>query len=128
MKSTTLACVGLGFIIAAAYADNTVTPSLTNEQHKMQTEKTLLLQNKTKQLAMPSLKPIKKKPGVVILPDGLQYKIIVEGKGSKPKDSDTVTVNYAGTLINGKEFDSSYKRGQPASFPVIWSFQVGLKP
>jgi len=60
----------------------------------------------------------KSKDGVKVLPDGLQYKILTEGNGPKPTANDTVTVNYRGTLINGKEFDSSYKRGQPASFPV----------
>lgn len=60
----------------------------------------------------------KAKEGVTTLPDGLQYKVLKEGTGPKPTASDTVTVNYRGTLINGKEFDSSYKRGQPASFPV----------
>jgi FKBP-type peptidyl-prolyl cis-trans isomerase FklB len=60
----------------------------------------------------------KKKKGVKTLPDGLQYKIITEGKGEKPKATDTVTVNYKGTLIDGTEFDSSYKRNQPATFPV----------
>jgi FKBP-type peptidyl-prolyl cis-trans isomerase FklB len=60
----------------------------------------------------------KTKQGVVTLPSGLQYKILKEGTGPKPTASDTVTCNYRGTLINGKEFDSSYKRGQPTSFPV----------
>jgi FKBP-type peptidyl-prolyl cis-trans isomerase FklB len=60
----------------------------------------------------------KSKPGVVTLPDGLQYKIVKEGTGPKPAPTDTVTVNYRGTLINGTEFDSSYKRGEPATFPV----------
>ncbi len=60
----------------------------------------------------------KKKTGVVTLPSGLQYKVITEGKGKSPKATDVVTVNYKGTLIDGTEFDSSYKRGQPASFPV----------
>jgi FKBP-type peptidyl-prolyl cis-trans isomerase FklB len=60
----------------------------------------------------------KTKPGVVALPSGLQYKILQEGTGPKPTAADTVTVNYRGTLVNGTEFDSSYKRGQPASFPV----------
>lgn len=59
-----------------------------------------------------------KKPGVKTTASGLQYKVIQEGKGAKPKATDTVTVNYRGTLINGTEFDSSYKRGEPASFPV----------
>ncbi len=60
----------------------------------------------------------KAKAGVVALPSGLQYKIEKEGTGPKPTASDTVVCNYRGTLINGKEFDSSYKRGQPATFPV----------
>ena len=60
----------------------------------------------------------KAKDGVKVLPDGLQYKVLTDGNGPKPSASDTVTVNYRGTLIDGKEFDSSYKRGQPASFPV----------
>jgi len=60
----------------------------------------------------------KSKPGVVTLPSGLQYKILTEGKGPKPTANDTVSCNYRGTLINGKEFDSSYKRGEPASFQV----------
>jgi FKBP-type peptidyl-prolyl cis-trans isomerase len=57
-------------------------------------------------------------PGVITLPDGLQYQIITAGTGASPAPNDTVTVNYRGTLLDGTEFDSSYKRGQPASFPV----------
>jgi FKBP-type peptidyl-prolyl cis-trans isomerase FklB len=60
----------------------------------------------------------KSKEGVVTLPDGLQYKILKEGAGPKPTNSDSVVCNYRGTLINGTEFDSSYKRGKPATFPV----------
>ena len=60
----------------------------------------------------------KKKEGVVTLPSGLQYKIITEGKGKQPKSTDTVVAHYRGTLINGTEFDSSYKRNEPATFPV----------
>ena len=68
----------------------------------------------------------KTKPGIktleVTLPNGttaeMQYKVITEGTGATPKSNDTVTVNYRGTLINGKEFDNSAKRGQPAKFPV----------
>lgn len=60
----------------------------------------------------------KKKKGVKVTKDGVQYEIIKKGKGEKPKATDTVTVNYTGTLINGKEFDSSIKRGKPATFPV----------
>ena len=60
----------------------------------------------------------KHKQGVKTLADGLQYKVIKAGTGAKPKADDTVTVNYKGSLIDGTEFDSSYKRGQPATFPV----------
>jgi len=60
----------------------------------------------------------KKKPGVITLPSGLQYKILKAGTGKKPKPTDTVTVNYKGTLIDGTEFDSSYQRGKPATFPL----------
>jgi FKBP-type peptidyl-prolyl cis-trans isomerase len=58
------------------------------------------------------------KDGVVALPSGLQYKVLTMGDGAKPTAADTVVCDYRGTLINGKEFDSSYKRGQPAAFPV----------
>lgn len=60
----------------------------------------------------------KTKEGVVTTPSGLQYKVIKQGTGPKPTTSDTVVCNYRGTLIDGKEFDSSYKRGEPATFPV----------
>jgi FKBP-type peptidyl-prolyl cis-trans isomerase FklB len=60
----------------------------------------------------------KKKPDVKTTASGLQYKVIKEGTGAKPKATDTVSVNYRGTLIDGTEFDSSYKRGQPATFPL----------
>ena len=60
----------------------------------------------------------KNNPGVVTLPDGLQYKVIADGAGAMPAKTDTVTVNYRGTLLDGTEFDSSFKHGQPAKFPV----------
>lgn len=60
----------------------------------------------------------KNNPGVITLPDGLQYEVITNGTGPVPSPSDIVTVNYRGMLIDGTEFDSSYKRGQPAEFPV----------
>jgi FKBP-type peptidyl-prolyl cis-trans isomerase len=59
-----------------------------------------------------------KKEGVVTTASGLQYKVITEGKGPKPTADDTVEVNYAGTFLNGEEFDSSYKRGKPVTFAV----------
>jgi len=59
-----------------------------------------------------------KKEGVVTLPSGLQYKVLTPGTGKKPAAADTVTVHYRGTLIDGTEFDSSFKRNEPATFPV----------
>jgi FKBP-type peptidyl-prolyl cis-trans isomerase FklB len=75
----------------------------------------------------------KAKEGVVTLPSGLEYKILKEGSGPKPMATDTVVCNYRGTLINGTEFDSSYKRGQPATFPVSgvikgWTEALQLMP
>ena len=58
------------------------------------------------------------KEGVKTTPSGLQYKVITEGTGASPKATDTVEVHYRGTTIDGKEFDSSYKRGQTISFPL----------
>jgi len=60
----------------------------------------------------------KKNKGIIELPNGLQYKIITAGKGDKPKATDTIIAHYKGALIDGKEFDSSYSRGQPATFAV----------
>jgi FKBP-type peptidyl-prolyl cis-trans isomerase FklB len=75
----------------------------------------------------------KAKPGVVTLPSGLQYKVLKEGTGPKPTLDDKVVCNYRGTLIDGKEFDSSYKRGEPATFPVRgvikgWTEALQLMP
>jgi FKBP-type peptidyl-prolyl cis-trans isomerase FklB len=75
----------------------------------------------------------KTKDGVVTLPSGLQYKVLTPGTGPKPTASDSVVCSYRGTLIDGKEFDSSYKRGQPATFPVAgvikgWTEALQLMP
>ncbi len=75
----------------------------------------------------------KTKEGVVTLPSGLQYKILTAGTGPKPTATDSVVCNYKGTLINGTEFDSSYKRGEPATFPVTgvikgWTEALQLMP
>ena len=75
----------------------------------------------------------KTKDGVVTLPSGLQYKILTTGTGPKPTAADKVTCNYRGTMIEGKEFDSSYKRGEPVTFSVgevikAWSEALQLMP
>lgn len=72
----------------------------------------------------------KNKPGVVSLPSGLQYEVITEGAGAKPLASNKVTCHYHGTLIDGTVFDSSVRRGQPATFPlnaVIKGWTEGLQ-
>jgi len=73
------------------------------------------------------------KPGVVTLPSGLQYKVLTPGTGPKPAATDSVVCNYRGTLLDNTEFDSSYKRGQPATFPVTgvikgWTEALQLMP
>ena len=83
-----------------------------------QAEKTKLQAEANKKEGEAFLAENKKKEGVKTLPSGLQYKVITEGKGKMPKETDTVTTHYRGTLIDGTEFDSSHKRGQPATFPV----------
>ena len=101
-------------------------PQLTQDQVKEvmaqfekdmeQKQKELGEKNKTQGAKF--LEDNKKKPGVKTTASGLQYKVEKEGTGAQPKATDMVTVNYRGTLIDGTEFDSSYKRGQPATFPV----------
>ena len=75
-------------------------------------------QNKAVEEGKKFLESNKKKTGVTTLESGLQYEVLTEGNGAKPKASDTVTTHYHGTLISGEVFDSSVERGQPASFPV----------
>jgi FKBP-type peptidyl-prolyl cis-trans isomerase FklB len=75
----------------------------------------------------------KKRPGVVTLPDGLQYEIITKGTGPIPKATDTIQANYIGTLLNGEEIDNSYKRGQPLTITVSgvirgWTEALELMP
>jgi FKBP-type peptidyl-prolyl cis-trans isomerase FklB len=87
-------------------------------QQKKETEKQEALMKKNLEAGQAFLEANKKKEGVVTLPSGVQYKIIAEGKGKQPTAADTVIAHYRGTLINGTEFDSSYKRKEPATFPV----------
>ena len=77
-----------------------------------------MLSNKNKKAGTDFIALNAKKEGVITLPSGLQYKVIIQGDGKRPTLSDTVVCNYRGTLLDGKEFDSSYKRSEPASIPV----------
>lgn len=106
---------------ATLMTDNEMETTMTAFQEelmaKMQ-EKQLRDGDKNKKVGEDFLAANKKKEGVVTLPSGLQYKIIKAGNGPKPTADQTVRVHYKGTLIDGTEFDSSYKRGEPAEFPV----------
>jgi FKBP-type peptidyl-prolyl cis-trans isomerase FklB len=104
-----------------ALTDTEIQECMTTFQKEMMTkmqEQSKVTGDKNKKEGDAFLAENKKKPGVVTLPSGLQYKILKDGIGKSPKATDTVTTNYRGTLINGKEFDSSYKRGTPATFPL----------
>ncbi len=71
----------------------------------------------------------KQQPGVIELPEGIQYEVIKEGNGAQPKITDTVTAHYKGSLLDGKEFDSSFKRNQPFSAPLtalIKGWQIAI--
>jgi FKBP-type peptidyl-prolyl cis-trans isomerase FklB len=95
----------------------TMTAFIQSMRAKMQAkEEAAGADNKTKGEAY--LDANKKKDGWNVTPSGLQYKIITTGTGEKPKATDTVVTNYRGTTIDGTEFDSSYKRNEPAEFPV----------
>jgi FKBP-type peptidyl-prolyl cis-trans isomerase FklB len=95
-----------------------ITTAFQKEMMAKQEELNKKLGEKNKKEGEVFLAENKKKEGVKTLPSGLQYKVIKAGTGKKPKLTDTVTTNYRGTLIDGTEFDSSYRRGQAASFPV----------
>ncbi len=96
--------------------------SLQKEMKEKQAQETAQKKNqlpeKNKKEGEAFLAENAKKEGVVILPSGLQYKIIKEGTGKQPAKADKVKVQYRGSFINGTEFDSSYKRGKPATFGV----------
>ena len=88
------------------------------EMQNKQMEKQRAMGAKNREEGNKFLAENKKEAGVVTLPSGLQYKVLVEGNGPKPKANQTVVTNYVGTLVSGREFDSSLKHGKPAEFPV----------
>ena len=102
----------------SADEEKAVLTEVQNEVRKQQQEKMQALAAANKAEGEAFLTANKAKEGVVTLPSGLQYKIVTPGTGAKPTATDSVVCNYRGTLVNGTEFDSSYKRGQPATFGV----------
>jgi FKBP-type peptidyl-prolyl cis-trans isomerase FklB len=108
------AAVTLGLICSQAYADD----AMQGQNAAAQPGTTASNSVDAKQAGENFLKKNKAKPGVVTLADGLQYKILKKGDGPKPGPNDVVTVDYAGKLIDGTEFDSSDKHGGPSSFTV----------
>jgi FKBP-type peptidyl-prolyl cis-trans isomerase FklB len=110
-----------------------VLTQMQNDMRQKQQEKMQAASVENKKIGDAFLATNKTAPGVVTTASGLQYKVIQQGTGPKPTAADTVVCNYKGTLINGKEFDSSYKRGQPATFPVSgvikgWTEALQLMP
>ena len=106
---------------------------LQNDIRAKQQEAAQQLGEANKKQGLAFLEANKTKEGVVTLPSGLQYKVLQEGTGPKPAATDQVVCNYRGTLLDGTEFDSSYKRGQPATFPVTgvikgWTEALQLMP
>jgi FKBP-type peptidyl-prolyl cis-trans isomerase FklB len=110
-----------------------VVMQMQNEVRQKQEAKTKQAGEANKKQGDDFLAANKAKEGVVTLPSGLQYKILSEGTGPKPAATDSVVCNYRGTLIDGKEFDSSYKHGQPLTFAVNgvikgWTEALQLMP
>jgi FKBP-type peptidyl-prolyl cis-trans isomerase FklB len=108
LKTSAILLLAMGLMFSNAYADEETSTTT-------QTETTTV---KTKSPGDAFLATNKKKPGIVTTADGLQYKVVKEGAGPVPTDNDIVSVNYEGKLVDGTVFDSSYKRGEPATFPV----------
>ncbi|MCL2790018.1 MAG: FKBP-type peptidyl-prolyl cis-trans isomerase [Desulfobulbus sp.] len=96
----------------------TIQQAFAKRQQEKQVQKTVVMVQKNRKAAEEFLKANKSKEGVIETKSGLQYKIIKKGQGAKPTPADTVKVHYKGTLLDGKEFDSSYKRNEPAVFQV----------
>jgi FKBP-type peptidyl-prolyl cis-trans isomerase FklB len=111
----------------------TVLTALQSQVRQKQEEQRLALAESNKKDGAAFLAANASKEGVVTLPSGLQYKVLVAGTGPKPSVTDSVVCNYRGTLLDNTEFDSSYKRGQPMTFVVGrvikgWSEALQLMP
>ena len=110
--------LGKGKLLLTDDQIKTVMTALQAQVQQKQEAKRLAAEQTNKKEGAAFLAANAAKPGVVTLPSGLQYKVLVPGTGPKPTMGDSVVCNYRGTLLDGTEFDSSYKRGQPATFPV----------
>src|SRR5712672_2499507 len=113
--------------------ERTLLTQLQNEVRKKQQELAQVAGEANKKQGVAFLEANKTKEGVVTLPSGLQYKVLQAGTGPKPAATDSVICNYRGTLLDNTEFDSSYKRGEPATFPVTgvikgWTEALQLMP
>lgn len=122
-----------GKMLLTEEEERNVLTQLSLEARKKQEEQMKVAGDANKKVGEEFLAANKVKDGVVTLPSGLQYKILTAGTGPKPTATDTVSCNYRGTLINGTEFDSSYKRGRPETFPVSgvikgWTEALQLMP
>jgi FKBP-type peptidyl-prolyl cis-trans isomerase FklB len=122
-----------GKMLLTEEEERTILTQLSLEARKKQEDQMKLAAEPNKKIGEEFLAANKGKEGVVTLPSGLQYKILTAGTGPKPTATDTVTCNYRGTLINGNEFDSSYKRGHPETFLVNgvirgWTEALQLMP
>ena len=104
-------------LLTAAEAAS-IQQAFAKRQQEKQIQKTVAMVQKNRKAAEEFLKANKAKEGVVETKSGLQYKVVKKGEGAKPVPTDTVKVQYKGSLIDGKEFDSSYKRNEPAVFQV----------
>ena len=117
-------------------SDEEIAQILSEYQREMQQKQIAQLQlqgEENKKIGSDFLNDNKSKEGVVTLESGLQYKVVTEGKGPQPGATDSVTVHYTGSFINGEVFDSSVERGQPATFPVNgviagWTEALQLMP
>jgi len=111
------------------FDDHTTNNIINTKLQEFATQKA----NKEKEISKKFLDENKKKPGISVTPSGLQYEVITMGNGIKPSLQDTVVCHYRGTLVNGVEFDNSFSRGEPISFPVTgvikgWTEALQLMP
>lgn len=104
--------------LLSAEESASIQQAFAKRQQEKQIQKTVAMVQKNRKAAEEFLKANKGKEGVVETKSGLQYKVVKKGQGAKPVPTDTVKVQYKGMLLDGKEFDSSYKRNEPAVFQV----------